>query len=340
MFSYKKGSTLRDSFCPAEPHQPKRMRRIFKSNPNIGTFPCLNCVCCSSIIKGAVVQQPTTGNSIQLKHYATCETVGVVYILKCPRGNVFVGQTGRQAKARIKEHRGTLKMLNLTPTQDTSVSHHFNLCRHNMSQFKWLVLELIQEPQRGGDRQILLLQKEALWIKMVCALKPQGLNDQWSVHMGSCELKEEAGRESLCGARRRNPGPEQFSADRSTTRSASPHRGQAHSLTPASQSEAVGRGECRGSTAIVTSTLCLTTHRVSTQASQRSVSAQQQQSLYSLGSCTAIRENEVPAAVGMVRRSWLGDGGQGDVYSSAPPPSQSVSGRWEVRARLALMRDH
>ncbi|OCT95737.1 hypothetical protein XELAEV_18013424mg [Xenopus laevis] len=93
MFSYKKGNTLKDILCPAEPHAPKRMERIFKSTPS------------------AVVQHPTKGNSIPLKHYATCYTEGEVYMLKCLCGKVYVGQTGRQIKATIKEHRGDIKNL-------------------------------------------------------------------------------------------------------------------------------------------------------------------------------------------------------------------------------------
>ncbi|OCT97610.1 hypothetical protein XELAEV_18009840mg [Xenopus laevis] len=157
------------------------MEKIFKGKPNLGTFPCLGCVCCSSIIKGVVVQHPTKGNRIPLRHYATCNTQWVVYMLKCPCGKVYVGQSSREVKAIIKEHRGDIKNFKLNTYTDTSVSRHCNECRHNMSQLKWQVLEVVQTPQRGGNKKNILLQKEALWIKKLCAMVPQGLNDQWIV---------------------------------------------------------------------------------------------------------------------------------------------------------------
>ncbi|OCT76693.1 hypothetical protein XELAEV_18031894mg, partial [Xenopus laevis] len=171
---YKRGSTLKDILCPAESKEVKRMDRIFKSSPNIGTFPCLNCICCHSIIKGGVVQHPTKGFNIKLQHFATCNTECVVYMLKCP-----CGKTYRAIKERIKEHRGNIK--NFKANTDTPVSRHFNQNRHSMSQLKWLVLDVIQRPRRGGDIKKLLLQREAIWIKKLCALDPLGLNDKWSI---------------------------------------------------------------------------------------------------------------------------------------------------------------
>ncbi|OCT89815.1 hypothetical protein XELAEV_18018429mg [Xenopus laevis] len=101
-------------------------------------------------------------------------------MIKCPCGKVYVGQTCRQIKARIKEHRGDIKNCKANTYTDTPVSRHLNQNRY-MSQLKWLVLEVIQLPQRGGDSKKILLQKEALWIKKLCALVPEGLNDQWSI---------------------------------------------------------------------------------------------------------------------------------------------------------------
>ncbi|OCT84619.1 hypothetical protein XELAEV_18022772mg, partial [Xenopus laevis] len=103
-----------------------------------------------------VVQHPTKGHDIYLKYYATCNPEGVVYMLKCPCGKVYVSQTCRQIKARIKEHRGDIKNFKANTYTDTPVSRHFNQNRHNMSQLKWLVLEVIQLPQRGGDNSAAL----------------------------------------------------------------------------------------------------------------------------------------------------------------------------------------
>ncbi|OCT82311.1 hypothetical protein XELAEV_18024832mg [Xenopus laevis] len=165
LFCYKRGHTVRDILCPAEPRQN----------------PCLNCVCCSSIIKGDKVLYPTKGNNMQLNSYATCVSEYVVYMLKCPCGIVYVGQTIRKVKGRIKEHKGDNRNFKTDTTTDTPVSRHFNLHNHHVSQLKWLVLEVVELPHRGGDIRKILLQKEALWIKKLDSLTPRGMNDQWSV---------------------------------------------------------------------------------------------------------------------------------------------------------------
>ncbi|OCT84487.1 hypothetical protein XELAEV_18022640mg [Xenopus laevis] len=51
-----------------------------------GMFPCMSCNCCSSIMKGNIVNHPTRGYEIKIKTYATCNTTHVVYLLKCPCG--------------------------------------------------------------------------------------------------------------------------------------------------------------------------------------------------------------------------------------------------------------
>ncbi|OCT90057.1 hypothetical protein XELAEV_18018672mg [Xenopus laevis] len=80
-------------------------------------FPSL-----TSLTLGSVEQHPTKGNNIQLKDYATCNTEGAIYMLKCPCGQVYVGQTARQIKARIKEHSGNIKNLKSNTYTDTPVS--------------------------------------------------------------------------------------------------------------------------------------------------------------------------------------------------------------------------
>ncbi|OCT92190.1 hypothetical protein XELAEV_18015246mg [Xenopus laevis] len=61
---------------------------------------------------------------------------GAVYMLKCPCGKGYVGQTSSQIKTRIKEHRGDIKNFKANSYTDTQVSRHFSQNRHNMSQLK------------------------------------------------------------------------------------------------------------------------------------------------------------------------------------------------------------
>ncbi|XP_041434485.1 uncharacterized protein LOC121398936 [Xenopus laevis] len=181
LFCYRKGRTIRDHLCTAEPKKETRQTVLFQGLEKKGTFPCLGCVCCSSVIRGESICHPMKGNKIKLKHYATCLTAGVVYLLKCPCGKVYVGQTIRPVKERIKEHKSDIRNYNTNTPTDTSVSRHFFSNKHNQSQLKWLVLEVVTKPQRGGDIKKLLLQREAVWIKRLNSMVPIGLNEYWSI---------------------------------------------------------------------------------------------------------------------------------------------------------------
>ncbi|OCU01983.1 hypothetical protein XELAEV_18007742mg, partial [Xenopus laevis] len=176
---YTRGRTLRDTLCPSDSQEIKKSR--FLGKPKKGTFPCLNCICCASIIKGNTVNHPTKGTKINLKDYTTCDSKHVVYMLKCPCGLAYIGQTSRAVKERIKEHRGNIRNFKMGTATDTCVSRHFYSKGHNVSQLKWMNLEQIKMPNRGGDIKKILTQKEAYWIKKMNTMAPIGMNDYWSI---------------------------------------------------------------------------------------------------------------------------------------------------------------
>ncbi|OCT76224.1 hypothetical protein XELAEV_18031426mg, partial [Xenopus laevis] len=158
--------------------QKKQQKKLFWGSPKKGTYPCLNCICCSSIIKGDTVCHPTKGNAIRLRDFCTCETKNGIYMLKCPCGLAYIGQTSRAVKERIKEHRGNIRNFKTGTQSDTPVSRHFASHGHNHIQLKWLALEHVKLPKRGGNLSKLLLQREALWIKKLNTMSPMGL---WSL---------------------------------------------------------------------------------------------------------------------------------------------------------------
>ncbi|XP_041430822.1 uncharacterized protein LOC121397687 [Xenopus laevis] len=179
LFSYKKGKSIRDVLCPAV-HQKERKHR-FLGAPKMGTFACLNCVCCASIIKGDSIDHPTQGTKIRLHDYATCDSKGVIYMLKCPCGLVYVGQTTRSIKTRIKEHKGDIRNFKYDTYTDTAVAQHFFTEKHTHGQLKWAVLEVVQPLSRGGNFKQKMLQREVKWILKLNSLALKGLNEAWSI---------------------------------------------------------------------------------------------------------------------------------------------------------------
>ncbi|OCT76285.1 hypothetical protein XELAEV_18031481mg [Xenopus laevis] len=177
-FCYKRGRTLKEMLCPSDTCQKKS---LFHGKKKKGTYPCLGCNCCSAIIKGSKINHPKKGYEINLHVYATCMSTHVVYLLKCPCGLGYVGQTSRAVKIRIQEHKSNIRNFKENTQTDTSVSKHFFIHKHNSMQLRWCVLEEAAPDGRGDGRINRLLQIEGRWIKRLGTLYPDGLNDSWSL---------------------------------------------------------------------------------------------------------------------------------------------------------------
>lgn len=89
--------------------QKKAIQKKIKTTKQ-GMFACMSCQNCTSIIKGKVVQHPMKGHNIKIRGYHTCNSHNVVYCLKCPCGKAYVGQTTRQIKVRLNEHRSSISL--------------------------------------------------------------------------------------------------------------------------------------------------------------------------------------------------------------------------------------
>ncbi|XP_041437942.1 uncharacterized protein LOC121399966 [Xenopus laevis] len=132
-FCYKRGRSLKDILYPSDTRQKKS---LFQGRKKKGTYPYLSCNCCSSIIKGSKINHPSKGYEINLNVYATCKSTHMVYLLKCPCGLGYVGQTSREVKMRIQEHKRNIKNFKENTQTDTSISKHFFICKHNLMQLR------------------------------------------------------------------------------------------------------------------------------------------------------------------------------------------------------------
>lgn len=82
-------------------------RQSFLATPCKGTLPCLNCAHCSSVSKGEYFTHTHTGKQYPINGFYTCNSDFVVYIIKCPCGHLYVGETTQRVKNRISKHKST-----------------------------------------------------------------------------------------------------------------------------------------------------------------------------------------------------------------------------------------
>ncbi|KAM8952235.1 LOW QUALITY PROTEIN: uncharacterized protein RCH25_043022 [Pelodytes ibericus] len=180
LFSYARSHNLRDSLVSADVGSKKPNSR-FLADPKFGTFPCLSNQC-NSVIKGHSFLHPHRGNKYRINDYFTCDSTYVVYILKCPCGLLYVGETTRQVKKRISEHKTSIRTaLAGGNTNKVPVAKHFKEAGHNVNQLRFQVIDAAAPPRRGGSREKILKQKETKWINILDTISPRGLNEDYEL---------------------------------------------------------------------------------------------------------------------------------------------------------------
>ncbi|XP_073433457.1 uncharacterized protein [Dendrobates tinctorius] len=173
LICHKRAQNLKNTLVRADvgSHFKTFRQKTFSTVRN-GTFPCLGCAQCTNVSKGDSFTHPRSGKRYKINGYFTCNSNFVVYLIKCPCGLGYVGETTQHVKDHISNHKSTIRCENtLLP-----IPAHFVENRHSVSQLKFQVIEQIPVPRRGGNRIQTLKEREAYWIYHLNTLHPHGLN--------------------------------------------------------------------------------------------------------------------------------------------------------------------
>ena len=112
------------------------------------------------------VMSSTTGEGIEIKNKLTCSSSNIIYLITCRRGGrvcpthpQYVGETGKEAKERLRGHRGTVTQLGQENTQ-APVGVHFRSPGHTYADLAFLPIEQI----RSRDNMVRKV-RESYYIK-------------------------------------------------------------------------------------------------------------------------------------------------------------------------------
>ncbi|CAJ0918391.1 unnamed protein product [Ranitomeya imitator] len=174
----KRCSNIKDHLVRADvgPSNRGLSQRVLTS-PRNGTFPCLSCHQCSNVLKGDSFTHPRSGKRFPIKGQFTCNSSFVVYLIKCPCGLGYVGETTQHIRDRISKHKSTIRCgRTLLP-----IPAHFLQNNHNVAQLRFQVIDHVSMSRRGGDRIKKLKERESFWIYTLQTLSPHGLNREYEV---------------------------------------------------------------------------------------------------------------------------------------------------------------
>lgn len=160
LMSYRGAVSLRDKLVKADIGSTKPKNVFYFGELKKGNFPCQGCSCCNNMVWGYTFTHPHTGRVFQVKQRYTCSSKFVIYMINCPCGLIYVGETTMEIRKRISKHKSTIR----TGLLDLLNPRHFAM------------------PRRGRDRQALLRERELMWIHKLDCLFPRGLNLEFKLH--------------------------------------------------------------------------------------------------------------------------------------------------------------
>ena len=88
-----------------------------------------------------------------------------------------MGKTRRALKTRISEHRSAIR----NGDERSPVAMHFKLAQHPVSSLRYIGIEHVTLPRRGGDIDNLLLRRELWWIEFLGSMAPRGMNIDYDI---------------------------------------------------------------------------------------------------------------------------------------------------------------
>ena len=85
----------------------------------------------------------------------------------------YVGETKREIKVRMTEHRR-----DILKKRDTPVALHFNLYNHSPDNMRFQIIEILKTDPDSDKSTDIRRKKELHWIYQLHTLRPVGINVQ------------------------------------------------------------------------------------------------------------------------------------------------------------------
>lgn len=159
LMCYRRSEHLRDLLVKTEVRSGQGIKQTFICPQKKGLFLCLGCTNCKLMLKGSSFQHPTTIKVYHLKHYLTCNSEWVVYLLMYPCSFLYVGETTCTLKTRLNGHRYSIRKKRM----DLPVAKHVVEAGHNEWDIPAIAMDFVPQPLRGGDS---LTNLKKMWIEM------------------------------------------------------------------------------------------------------------------------------------------------------------------------------
>lgn len=172
---FKRAPNLRDKLVHNVVEPPPLKPKMFWDVK--GFYGCGRCYSCVRIpdnnrrVKEFL--NPMNGLSYTIRDFISCDTIGVVYALKCPCNLIYVGRTTRALKDRIEEH---VRCIHKGSDKHSLYVHFKRAHNQSTTGMQFWGIEAPKRHWRGSNFIREISKRESWWIHQLGSLVPGGLN--------------------------------------------------------------------------------------------------------------------------------------------------------------------
>ncbi|XP_078509911.1 uncharacterized protein LOC144769621 [Lissotriton helveticus] len=172
MFSFRRNRTIRNSLVHTYREVRTNNQPCIDNAPlPTGTFPCSGCGNCKDIIRGSTITKQNV--VIKPRSFMNCRTRNVIYLISCPCDLIYIGETSREVRTRMNEHRSAIR----TDKKGAPLTEHWKKMKHDISDLKWCCLETVTINARGGDLNQKRKKREQYYMSRFNSVR-MGLNSR------------------------------------------------------------------------------------------------------------------------------------------------------------------
>ncbi|CAJ0936595.1 unnamed protein product [Ranitomeya imitator] len=152
--TFQRGRSIKDQLVRSHFSEPQP--HTWLTSTVTGCHRCSGCVACKNIEVGKTFKSTDKSETFEIRSFISCRSEGVIYRAICDCDLIYVGKTIRELRRRVGEH-----LRDIVKKRETPLARHINSVHGgDTSTVKFMGIEKVTKPTRGGDWDKIILQHE------------------------------------------------------------------------------------------------------------------------------------------------------------------------------------
>ncbi|XP_078504418.1 uncharacterized protein LOC144762977 [Lissotriton helveticus] len=173
LFSFRRNITIPNSLVHMY-KVPSENQRTLSGSLVSGNFKCGTCSVCPQCITGNSFEY--NGKKLVPSTFNNCRSQNVIYLLLCPCNQGYVGETSRELRTRVLEHKSAIR----TNKCNAPLTEHFKSMNHSCEDIRWFILEKIRINRRGDVEKLRKTREQWYFCYLNTIAKGLNTREDWA----------------------------------------------------------------------------------------------------------------------------------------------------------------